>query len=1192
MKDKIKEFFVPKLSPEEEYKQYVDNFRKTHVPEQYNQLKLAYEFNNPEIDHFISISTRTDGKSINYTGFLLKLAIDYEIGLFFLSRNMMLRTSYQDLIDEVIEIYSDIFDRRDFNFVRSQYYVSLNYKDRTIAVIADMNSATELKNFSNYLKKFPIMIYDEFLALETDYLPDEWARLKTIYESIDRVKSYPLIHKPKIVYLGNAVNFDSPVLHGLKIFNILENHPMNTAKIYHYDYHIMLEMHKNENQNKIRNTRAFDSKDDAMTTGRFETNSHNIATDGDRDHVRRNPRFIYIKLKESYLRIWFNKDSLVTILSIESRIDEPYIYNMQLKDNKEHSTYLSEKYFDEEHIKKIDRGAYLFDNNYSKNYITTDFVGLNQLKINKIMREYLRDDDEHKEMESKEKQFQENYLEQTKRGIMQKLWGWWNLRTFKEMLHDRIKYKSITLFFDIETFQYNEAQGKLFPSEYKNMTFSVGVSWVENGKVELEVFPNFKTMFDLIIEVYGGRKKKPRIILNAHNTNKYDNHFLRKDLLYFYPHMRVENYFLMTATTKESNKNSLRLKDLTSKDKKGIILEKRIKSSINLEMVFFLEGIQFETEDNWVKTNSSIKMLGNKLLRLGVVTEDELKTDFDYRKHNLDKDMNDDEARAYAQEIFEKLTDDELTYIKNDVILLAKSVYHYHELFQGFDYSKKTFTSNILESYNTNDLTSFQLLNRIGEGKNKFEVRYTDYQFANQNFYDYLKPFYRGGLNFYNQFYVGKIISDGVFGMDIHSSYPYAMHNFKIPTYIKDYEEHEQPVEIPITYSHDEYSLFQLSKETFDTEILARIDSVILKQILVKYYSTNDFININTYTFRMLENIIGLRFESIPAYSRVTFNTEYFGSREQIEEFYEVKTQGKYKEKLIFNSPYDIQKTDEENKVIYSSEEVDNSKVNLNGLYGIPALRPYFNLFRRDENGGYYNIENGHKNAERNIVFSIFVTSVSLWNLLNPLKYLTQQEIDENFIYCDTDSLYFKVAVKHKLPDSLFTEFSLGTWDMEHEHLENFYVLNHKKYAYEKDGKIKVRAGGVPQDSFNRDMPFEEFIRTQFSDGVEINSTKSIYNKQETISIYPSKTKLEVGKGYRIQTRGKLYDKLKQQMMEDIRSQDDVFTSDVLYVESVLGTFSLSDFFPYTHEVKQKEPLIFLELKQDQIKKIINKLWF
>src|SRR5699024_11546492 len=119
---------------------------------------------------------------------------------------------------------------------------------------------------------------------------------------------------------------------------------------------------------------------------------------------------------------------------------------------------------------------------------------------------------------------------------------------------------------------------------------------------------------------------------------------------------------------------------------------------------------------------------------------------------------------------------------------------------------------------------------------------------------------------------------------------------------------------------------------------------------------------------------------------------------------YSTELQNKYKEKLNLKRPYDITNTDEENDILYTQEEVDNSKVNLNGLHGIPALRPYFNVFRKDSDGGYYNVENGHKNAERNIVFSIFVTSVSLWNLLNPLKYLTQKEIDTDFIYYDTDS--------------------------------------------------------------------------------------------------------------------------------------------------------------------------------------------
>lgn len=764
------------------------------------------------------------------------------------------------------------------------------------------------------------------------------------------------------------------------------------------------------------------------------------------------------------------------------------------------------------------------------------------------------------------------------------------MRTLRQLLVDRKLFKRFTLYFDIETFQFNEALGKKFPSDYKNMTFSVAVSWIEGGEVELEIFPSFKELFDLIIESYAGMTKKPVIELNAHNTNKYDNHFLRKDLLAFYPHMKVENYWLNTATTELSNQDSKRLKDLTNEDRQGIILEKRIKSSINLEMIIFLEGIQFITVDNWVKTNSSIAMLGKKLKRLGYVTDDELKTDFNYTKYNLEKDMTEKEARLYAQEIFNQLSEDELSYIKNDVILLAKSAYYYSELFNGFDYKKMTFTSNILDSYNTNDLTSFQLLNRIGQGKEKQEIRYTDYKFANRNFYDYLKPFYRGGLNFYNQYHIGKNITTGVFGMDINSSYPYAMHNFKIPTYIKEAIEYDEPTPATVSYDNDdEYTLYQLTKETFDYFILEQINSVILKQMLVKYYSTNDFININTYTFKMLSDILGIRFETIPIVSSVTFETEYFGSREQIAEFYKIKTQGDHEEKIDFKNPYQISLTNEFNDETLSAEEYDNSKVNLNGLYGIPALRPYFNLFRLDENGNYYNIENGHKNAERNIVFSIFVTSVSLWNLLYPFKYLTEKEIDENFIYADTDSLYMKKEIQDKIPDSLFSEFSLGKWGLDYDTLNNFYVLNHKKYTFtDEEGKIKVRAGGIPNDSFNTEMTFEKFIETQFSEGVEIPTKKSIYNRGETISIYPSITKLELGAGYRIHASGTLYDELKAQMFKEIRENIDVFTSDVLYVESIIGSFSLADAFPIEHETRKKRPISYLQIKQEQMKNIIN----
>ena len=420
MKDKINEFFNP--TEEQRYKKLIEMFRKNHIPKKYNQVKLLDELNNPEIDHYMSISNRTDGKSINYIHTLLYIAYEYDLGLTLITRNMMLRASYQDLIDDIIDI-SEVFDSSDITFIRSQYYVRVDYRGRNLAIITDLNNATELKNFSNFLKKFPIVVYDEFIALETDYLPDEWQRLKTIYESIDRIEEYPLIKKPKIFYLGNAVNFDSPILHGLKIFNILENHPMNTARIYKYDFNVMLEINRNENANETRNTRAFGSGDDAMTTARFESNAHNVATDNDRNHVKRNPRVIYVKVKNDYIKIWFNADTLNTILSVEHSIDGTYQYNLLLKDNRETSQFLNEKYFDEKHIKRIDRGDYLFNNKFSKDYITSDFNGMNMLRINKLIRETLRKDNESVEVLSKEKQFEENYIEKTKRGLMRKLWG-------------------------------------------------------------------------------------------------------------------------------------------------------------------------------------------------------------------------------------------------------------------------------------------------------------------------------------------------------------------------------------------------------------------------------------------------------------------------------------------------------------------------------------------------------------------------------------------------------------------------------------------------------------------------------------------------------------------------------------------------------------------------------------------------
>ncbi len=481
------------------------------------------------------------------------------------------------------------------------------------------------------------------------------------------------------------------------------------------------------------------------------------------------------------------------------------------------------------------------------------------------------------------------------------------MQTLNEHLINNLYEKSIRLFFDIETFAYNKNNGQIKPSDYKNMTYSVAVSWLYGSQVKIALFPNFKELFDEIEKGLSTTKDKPMIELVAHNSNKYDNHFLQKDIQYYYPNVKVKNLYLNT-TDENGNLEAVKLGDLKKTDKKGLILEKRIKSSINLEMSFFINDVRYQTIDNLMKTNSSIAMLGGKLLRLGKITEDELKTEFNYEEFDENDNMTVEQARRHAKNIFENLlTPTHFTYIKNDVIILALSAYWYSDLFPGFDYEKITFTSNILEYYNTSDLTSFQLLNRYGQGKEKAEIKYTDYKFANENFYDYLKPYYRGGANFYNQNYLGRIINTGVFGMDIHSSYPYAMYEFKIPTFYQSSQSFDTPTFVDVDYQDDDkFTLYRMTKLNFDTHIIMKIDSMVLTQLLVKYYTTNDFININDYTLKMIENITGYQFKRLPILSSVTFETRAFGSKEEISDMYKVKTQGKEKNIIDYKDPYQI----------------------------------------------------------------------------------------------------------------------------------------------------------------------------------------------------------------------------------------------------------------------------------------------
>lgn len=741
------------------------------------------------------------------------------------------------------------------------------------------------------------------------------------------------------------------------------------------------------------------------------------------------------------------------------------------------------------------------------------------------------------------------------------------------------------LYWDIETLSYNKINGRNKPTLYKNVTYSVAIGWFNGYEIDVEVFPSFEAFYDDFYKYVNRRdtitKSKTDIVMIAHNCNKYDNHFLLKDTMRYFDNITRENIYLKSA---EENEHTLKMQEATILAKnKNVILEKRVKSSINLDLTMFLNGFKFNIIDNFMKTNTSIATLGKKLLDGGYLTENQLKTDFNYTIFDKDNDMSDSEAYDYAVKCFDNLTSEQLTYIHNDVIILGMCHIHYSDIFPNFDYNKLTFSLNIMESYLNNEMTRFQLLNQYQDIK----ISYTHYQFHDMNFYDYIKSFYRGGLNMYNTKYINKLIDEPCFSIDINSSYPYVMYHEKIPTWLYFYEHYSEPTLIP-TFLHDDnyFSLYKIDKDVFNRDILTKIKSRVLRQMIVKYYNNdNDYVNINTNTLRMIQDITGIDCTHIRVNSFVIYECEYFHARDIIFQNYFIKTQGKLKNKINMTSPYDYHITDDINEHPYSNEEVMLSKVVLNGLYGIPALRSHFNLFRLDENNEMYNIINGYKNTERNILFSTFVTSRSLYNLLVPFQYLTENEIDDNFIYCDTDSLYMKSVAKPLLNPSLFDPISLGKWDIENEQIDKMFVLNHKKYAYVTNGKIKIASAGIPKNAFDTSVDFETFVREQFFDGAIIENNKSIYNNQGTISIYPSKTEIVKGNVYDEYFSDELNMK-REFILKDAREKfDHSQFDDILYIESDIGSFSLNDLFPVERSVHNKSNLNILKMQHDDIKK-------
>lgn len=727
------------------------------------------------------------------------------------------------------------------------------------------------------------------------------------------------------------------------------------------------------------------------------------------------------------------------------------------------------------------------------------------------------------------------------------------------------RVKSIQLFCDIETLTVNKEAGGEKPSKYHSYTYSLAIAYFKDDDdfPSVAVFNNFVDFFEQVKEKK--IKKSLQFEMIFHNGEKFDNHFAIEELSKHF-NLPIYNEYNKSLNN-EANEGNESLSNIDTETKNhGCILESRIKSSNNVSVKAFIHGRKIVFTDSFKKMNTSIKVLGNMLLNNHLITEEYLKTDFDYQAFDKDYDMSENDITSYVKRCFESLNEQQLIYIRNDVIILALGVKHYQKLFYGFDFSKMTFTQNIKEEYSQyNKLAEFQLLKTDGRFSH---LVLNDYNVCGMSGFDYFRSYYKGGLNLYNDKFIGQIINREGFSIDLNSSYPTVMYKEKLPTYLIAFNDKQSKQSFDY-FNDDIFSFFTMTIENANEQILSHVKSRVLKQAIVKYYnSKNGLVYFNTVFLRLLEKITKHQFTSLTCESVAVFRTEYFGARDVIAKNYFIKTQGKMKNKLDCEidtiNPLDIKMTDtpKPDKYNFSDEMVSGSKVLLNGIYGVPALRIHFDYFKR-VNDNFVNVKDGFTNKERNIVFSAGVTAFAFHNLLSPLQYLEPKEIDEYFWYADTDSLYMDKRALAKFPKSMFHKMNLGAWDIEHENITKFYAFNHKKYCLYDNG-IVVRAGGISKALIKQwikrsNDDFEFFVNTFFTDGVYVPSTRSIRNEINTISIYESQAMLEKGQNYQInysQDSEDNLNKIKETVRNDLIHQDSEI---LLYVETPFGSIGIND---------------------------------
>jgi hypothetical protein len=421
-------------------------------------------------------------------------------------------------------------------------------------------------------------------------------------------------------------------------------------------------------------------------------------------------------------------------------------------------------------------------------------------------------------------------------------------------------------------------------------------------------------------------------------------------------------------------------------------------------------GKQKRTKKSIITIKDSLKILNFKVSELQEAFNLDIGKEFDNTYYDKERDIN------------YQISEEDIRGCEHDTEVVAKALIIMRQ--HGMD--KLTLSSSAFANWKK----------FLGED-NKFRYKFPKLDYLSDS---YLRRGYFGGYCYCNPRHINEVF-DNVYCYDVNSEYPYIYSTRPLP--------YGQPMFFKGKYEYDEhYPLYIQRIEVCCDVKEGYVPTIQLKKAglysgVAEYMTTTDDLIIELtltspdlellkehYHIHYISYIDGYKFKSDS--TMFTDFTNYYMALK-------------------------MQATQEKNAVLRQI-----AKLNLNSLYGKFAMGMISELYRveKDDEGILHIAKVGEQLADGvYLPLAMFVTAYARQYLINSI-----QSNYDNFLYCDTDSMYLTSCAKNIIID-IDNRGTLGEWKLEHI-VDNFKMLQPKRYTYRLRDKEtgKVKCAGMSKE--------------------------------------------------------------------------------------------------------------------------------